>query len=67
VALAEYAAAQLPAMHRAQLHENERSGTAWTLEWMVLPPILVAGLAGLRRADQLLGTIAFQAAGTTDG
>ncbi|WP_377190762.1 3-carboxy-cis,cis-muconate cycloisomerase [Ruegeria meonggei] len=37
VTLARYNATQLPGMHHALLHEQERSGSAWALEWMILP------------------------------
>jgi 3-carboxy-cis,cis-muconate cycloisomerase len=37
VTLARYNATQLSGMHHALVHEQERSGTAWTLEWMILP------------------------------
>jgi 3-carboxy-cis,cis-muconate cycloisomerase len=29
-------------MHHALIHEQERSGAAWSLEWMVLPQMLMA-------------------------
>ena len=38
--LADFNAVQLPGMHLAMLHEQERSGRAWTLEWMILPSML---------------------------
>lgn len=54
VALARYAAALAGAMHQASVHENERSGAAWTLEWLALPPLLLAtGAATLRALDLL--------------
>ena len=37
VTLARYNATQLSGMHQALVHEHERSGAAWALEWMVLP------------------------------
>lgn len=57
--LAAFAAAQAAGMHRAMVHPTERSGAAWTLEWMILPPLLVAGAAALRHAGAILGNIAF--------
>jgi 3-carboxy-cis,cis-muconate cycloisomerase len=54
VALARFTAVQISAMHHAMVHEQERSGAAWTLEWMVLPQICVATAAGLRTADRLI-------------
>ena len=37
VAFARFNAVQLSGMHHALVHEQERSGTAWTLEMMCLP------------------------------
>ncbi|MCF6321253.1 MAG: 3-carboxy-cis,cis-muconate cycloisomerase [Rhizobiaceae bacterium] len=54
VTLADYNATQLPAMHHAMLHENHRSGSAWTLEWMILPQMMMATAASLRTAVELL-------------
>lgn len=42
VTLARFNAVQVSAMHQALIHEQERSGTAWTLEWMVLPQMAEA-------------------------
>jgi 3-carboxy-cis,cis-muconate cycloisomerase len=59
VALARFNAALLSAMHDAQIHENERSGSAWTLEWLVLPQMVVAASGSLRRAyDMMLSVTA---------
>lgn len=57
VALARFNAAQLTAMHQALVHELERSGAAWTLEWMVLPQMAVATAASLRLGIELAGQI----------
>lgn len=57
VTLARFNAVQISAMHHAMVHEQERSGAAWTLEWMVLPPICVATAAGLATAARLIGGI----------
>ncbi len=57
VALARYNAVQLPGMHLALDHEQERSGVAWTLEWLVLPAMVVTTAAGLRTALSLAGDI----------
>jgi 3-carboxy-cis,cis-muconate cycloisomerase len=54
VALARYNAALLPAMHQALLAEGERSGAAWTLEWLALPPMVTTSGAALRTAARLL-------------
>jgi 3-carboxy-cis,cis-muconate cycloisomerase len=59
VSLARFNAAQLSGMHDALVHENERSGAAWTLEWLLLPPMAVATGAALRQAGALLSNLGF--------
>lgn len=54
VALARFNAGLAGTLHQAMVHENERSGAAWTLEWLVLPLMLVTTGAGLSRATTLL-------------
>ena len=39
------------------VHEQERSGAAWTLEWLLLPPMLIATGAALRTARQVSTSI----------
>lgn len=57
VTLARFNAVQISAMHHAMVHEQERSGAAWTLEWMVLPQICVATAASSATALRLLAQI----------
>ena len=57
VALARFNATQLSGMHQALVHEQERSGTVWTLEWLLLPQMAVATAASLRLAAELAGQI----------
>jgi 3-carboxy-cis,cis-muconate cycloisomerase len=57
IALARFNAAQLSAMHQALVHEQERSGAAWALEWMVLPQMAMATSAALRTALDLVGSV----------
>jgi 3-carboxy-cis,cis-muconate cycloisomerase len=61
VAMARFNATLLSGMHQALVHENERSGAAWTLEWMLLPQMAVATGAALRTALELVPEIAFSA------
>ncbi len=61
VTLARFNAGLLGTLHQALVHENERSGAAWTLEWMVLPQMVVTTAAGLRSARALVGGISFSA------
>ncbi|MDX8497767.1 3-carboxy-cis,cis-muconate cycloisomerase [Mesorhizobium sp. VK4C] len=57
VALARFNTAQLAGMHQALVHEHERSGVAWTLEWLILPQMVVATAAALRLAAELAAQI----------
>jgi 3-carboxy-cis,cis-muconate cycloisomerase len=57
VALARFNAVQLSGIHQALIHEQERSGSAWTLEWLILPQMLIATGAATRIAIGLLGNI----------
>jgi 3-carboxy-cis,cis-muconate cycloisomerase len=57
VSLARFNAAQLSGMHQALVHEQERSGAAWTLEWLTLPQMAVSTGASLRLALELAGNI----------
>ncbi|MCP4206541.1 MAG: 3-carboxy-cis,cis-muconate cycloisomerase [Shimia sp.] len=57
VTLARYNATQLPAMHHALVHEQERSGSAWSLEWMVLPAMVTATATALRHAKELIQSV----------
>ncbi len=58
VTLARFNAVLLAAMHGAQIQENERSGSAWTLEWLVLPQMAVATAGGVKRATEMMGSVA---------
>ena len=57
VALARYNAVQVSGLHQALVHEQERSGSAWTLEWMILPGMLNATGAALIHAEALMGSV----------
>jgi 3-carboxy-cis,cis-muconate cycloisomerase len=59
VTLARFNATLVSGMHHALVHENERSGAAWTLEWMLLPQMAVATGAALRLAAALVDGIRF--------
>ena len=53
VTLARFNAVQLSGIHQALVHEQERSGAAWTLEWMILPQMLIATGASSRAGVNL--------------
>lgn len=57
ISLARYNAVQLGGMGQAMVHEQERSGAAWGLEWLVLPQMAMATGAGLLLARRLLSSI----------
>jgi 3-carboxy-cis,cis-muconate cycloisomerase len=59
VTIARFNATQVSAMHQALVHENQRSGAAWTLEWMVLPQMILATNASLGIAIELASNIDF--------
>ncbi len=57
VTLARYNAVQLSAIHQALIHEQERSGSAWMLEWLVLPQMIEAAATALSHAISMLKSV----------
>lgn len=57
VALARFNAAQVAGLHGALVHEQERSGAAWMVEWMILPQMAAATARGLTIASETLGQV----------
>ena len=57
VSLARFNAGLVGTLHQALVHENERSGAAWTLEWLTLPRMLVTTGARRRLANKLASQI----------
>ncbi len=57
VTLARFNATQISAIHLAMIHEQERSGAAWPLEWMILPQMAQATARGLAVALDLCSKI----------
>jgi 3-carboxy-cis,cis-muconate cycloisomerase len=53
VTLARFNAVQLSGMHEALIHEQERSGSAWALEWMILPQMALTTARALSAAITL--------------
>lgn len=60
VALARYNAGLVGTLQQAMVHENERSGAAWTLEWLTLPSIATTAGASLRLGQTLLCQLGIQ-------
>ncbi|WP_421950168.1 3-carboxy-cis,cis-muconate cycloisomerase [Pelagibacterium sp.] len=57
VTLARYAAGSSGTVAQSLVHEQERSGAAWTLEWLVLPQMVLAAGSSLVIASRLLDSI----------
>ncbi|MEM9279769.1 MAG: 3-carboxy-cis,cis-muconate cycloisomerase [Pseudomonadota bacterium] len=57
VTIARFAATLNAGMQHNMIHEQERSGAAWTFEWLIIPQLCVATGASLRNADTLLKSI----------
>jgi len=55
--LARFNATQVAGMHHAMLHEQERSGAAWSLEWMILPQMAQATARSLSAAAEICSRI----------
>ncbi|WP_427023599.1 3-carboxy-cis,cis-muconate cycloisomerase [Aureimonas ureilytica] len=60
VTLARLNAGLLGTLSQSMIHENERSGAAWTLEWMVLPAMAEATGTATRHAHALLSGLHFR-------
>lgn len=65
VTLARFNATLVSGLHQSLVHENERSGAAWTLEWMILPQMAMAAGAATRTAQDLLGRLSLAQAART--
>jgi len=59
VTLGRYNAGLAGLLHQALIHENERSGAAWTLEWMVLPSMVISAASALGHANDLAAGVVF--------
>lgn len=57
VTLARFNATQVSGMHHALVHEQERSGVAWALEWMILPQMAQATARSLAVATEICAKI----------
>ncbi|MDC9811376.1 MULTISPECIES: 3-carboxy-cis,cis-muconate cycloisomerase [Rhizobium] len=57
ISLARFNATVLSGIHQSLVHEQERSGAAWTLEWLLLPQMTMATAASLRLAKELTANI----------
>jgi len=57
VTLARFVAVQQGGLAQAMVHDQERSGAAWALEWMILPAMAEATGAALNQASRLIDQI----------
>jgi 3-carboxy-cis,cis-muconate cycloisomerase len=57
VAIARHVAGQQGTLAQAMIHEQERSGSAWALEWLTLPAMAEATGAALHHAGTLCAAI----------
>jgi 3-carboxy-cis,cis-muconate cycloisomerase len=55
--MARFNAVQVSGLHHAMVHEQERSGAAWSLEWMILPAMIETTGAALSHAKVLLRSV----------
>lgn len=61
VTLARFSATQMSHLYHSQIHEHERSGTAWLLEWLSLPEIVMASGKALALAVELVPSLQINA------
>ncbi|WP_417684132.1 3-carboxy-cis,cis-muconate cycloisomerase [Roseibium sp.] len=61
VALARQNAGLVATMHQAALHEHERSGSNWSIEWLTLPQMVLATGAALKEANKLASELVVKA------
>lgn len=57
VALARHTATLSGGMQQAMIHEQERSGAAWTLEWLTLPDLVQTAGRALTAAAEMLDRV----------
>lgn len=57
VAIARHVAGLQGTLAQAMIHEQERSGSAWALEWLTLPQMSELTGAALRHVEALVGSI----------
>lgn len=60
MAIARYNAALLGGFHQTLIHEQERSGSAWALEWMILPDMASNTGACFRHLIHLFESVSFK-------
>lgn len=61
LAQARFCQVQMNGMNISSIHENERSGAAWTLEWMLLPLLVRSCGSSVNNTQVLLDDLTFKA------
>ncbi len=57
ITIAQFNATQMSGLHQSLIHEQERSGASWMVEWMIMPQLFVTTSAALRNANKLIDSI----------
>ena len=57
VTIARFNATQISGLHHSLVHEQERSGASWMIEWMIMPQLFITTAAALRNANKLVESI----------
>ena len=57
VTFAQFNATQISGLHQCLVHEQERSGASWMVEWMIMPQLFVTTSAAVRNANRLVESI----------
>ncbi len=57
VTLARLNSTLVSGLHHSLVHEQERSGAAWTLEWLLLPQMILAAGAATRVSGDMLKSV----------
>ena len=57
VTIARFNATQISGLNHGLVHEQERSGASWMIEWMIMPQLFVTTAAALRNANKLVKSI----------
>ena len=57
VTLARFNAHQVGAVHQAMVQDGERSGSAWSLEWLTLPNMVLAASGAVRHANAIAANL----------
>lgn len=57
ISLGRFSAVQMSGLYQTMIHEQERSGSAWTLEWMIFPQVVCACGASTKIASKLINSV----------